>query len=422
MSEFDKVIGYEDIKMELKRFCDVIRNPEKYKKMGVQSPRGILLHGDPGLGKSLMAKCFIAESGRTVITLRKDKPDGDFVNAIRKTFEKAKKEAPCIVFFDDMDKFANEDNMHRDAEEYVAVQAGIDDCKDIEVFVLATVNDKWSLPDSLIRAGRFDKVIGFKNPTGTDAIKIIQHFLEGKQTVGDVNAVEIARLIEGHSCAELESVINEAGIYAGYESRELIEQRDIVKACMRLLFGAPECTNSKENPYARHVAVHEAGHAVLAEVLEPGSVNLVSICKFSGSAAGITKLRKTDYEEYSKELMENKVISVLGGKAATEMVYGIADVGCNSDMHEAFDTVTEFVDNICSLGFQTFEGNNSSGYLLEMKDRLVSMEMERYYQMAKKLIATNRDFLDAMTEALMDKQTLTCEDIGLIRKNCCHVV
>jgi cell division protease FtsH len=349
MSEFDKVIGYEDIKLELKRYCDILKNPEKYRKLGVQTPRGVLMYGNPGLGKSLMAKCFIAESGRKVFTLRKNQSDGDFVNTIRETFEKAKQEAPCIVFLDDMDKFANEDREHPDAEEYVAVQAGIDECKGTEVFLLATVNDRRSLPDSLRRAGRFDKLIGFNNPTGEDAVKIIAHYLAEKQTVGDVNAEEVARLIEGKSCAELESAINEAGIYAGYDGREQIERKDIIKACMRVLFDAPELMNPKESVYTRHVAVHEAGHTVLAEILEPGSVNVVSI------------------------------------------------------------------------GFQAFEGNNSSGYLLEMKDRLVAAEIERYYRIAKKIIAENRAFLDAVTDALMEKQTLTCEDIAEIRSRCSSV-
>ena len=411
MREFDKIIGYEDIKIELKRFCDVLKNPDKYEKVGVKPPVGVMLYGKPGLGKTLMAQCFIKESGRKTFTIRKDKPDGDFVNTIRETFEKAKEEAPSIVFLDDMDKYANEDNLHKNAEEYVAVQTQIDECKGLEVFVLATVNDRWSLPDSLVRAGRFDKLIEFKNPQGEDAIKIIAHFLEDKEVVGDVNAEEIARLIEGHSCAELEGVINEAGIYAGYEGREKIAQEDIIKASMRLLFDAPECMSERNHVYLEHIAVHEAGHAVLAEILNPGSVNLVSVCKFHGSTEGITKFRRDEELEYSKEYMEHKVISVLGGKAATEIVYGISDTGCNIDMHKAFDLVAKFVDNICSFGFSAFAENNSSGYLLEMKDRMIAMEMERYYQIAKKLLIENRVFLDAMMSELVKKQTLTCKDV-----------
>ena len=122
MSKFDKVVGYEDIKAELIRICDVVKNPEKYDRLGVHMPRGVMLWGDPGVGKSLMAKCFIEESGCKSFTIRKDKPDGDLVNVICDVFAEAKAEGRAIVFLDDLDKFANEDEKHPDAEEYVAVQ------------------------------------------------------------------------------------------------------------------------------------------------------------------------------------------------------------------------------------------------------------------------------------------------------------
>ena len=109
MSEFEKIIGYEDIKAELARFASVLKEPERYSKLGVTTPSGILLYGEPGLGKTLMAKCFIAETGCKVFTLRKEKPNGDFVNQIKETFEAAKKDSDgvTIIFLDDMDKFAN---------------------------------------------------------------------------------------------------------------------------------------------------------------------------------------------------------------------------------------------------------------------------------------------------------------------------
>lgn len=110
MSKFDKVVGYEDIKAELIRICDVVKNPEKYARLGVQTPRGIMLWGEPGLGKTLMAKCFIEESGCKTFIIRKEKPDGEMVNTIRDVFNKAKAEGRSIVFLDDLDKFANEDN------------------------------------------------------------------------------------------------------------------------------------------------------------------------------------------------------------------------------------------------------------------------------------------------------------------------
>ena len=418
MSEFDKIIGYEDIKAELARFASVLKEPERYSKLGVTTPSGILLYGEPGLGKTLMAKCFIAETGCKVYTLRKEKPDGDFVNQIKDTFEAAKKESEgvTIVFLDDMDKFANEDHFHRDAEEYVAVQSCIDNCKGHGVFVFATVNDKFCLPNSLLRAGRFDKVLEVVAPKGKDAASIINYFLSQKHTVGNIDTEEIYRLMEGRSCADLETVINEAGIYAGYAGKTKIDHDDVVKACMRMMFDSPECINPVDTANTQNIAVHEAGHAVIAEVLDPGSVTLVSVCRHSGSVQGLTKTYRPDGYRVSKELQEHAVIGCLGGKAATEMLYGVADVGCNADMHKVFDTVTCFVDDYCTLGFETFEGNNPSGYLLEKKDRLIASEIERYYQIAKRIITENRAFLDAVVAALMEHNTVTYREMQRIKE------
>ncbi|MBQ7643195.1 MAG: ATP-binding protein [Clostridia bacterium] len=163
MKEFDKTVGYKNVKIELERICDIIRNPEKYRKLGVSTPKGLLLYGNPGLGKTLMAKCVVEASGRKSYVLRKTMPDGDFVKEISAIFSEAKENAPSVVFLDDIDKFANEDDYHKNAEEYVTIQSCIDDCKDEEVFVLATANELDSLPDSLLRAGRFEKTIKIKN-------------------------------------------------------------------------------------------------------------------------------------------------------------------------------------------------------------------------------------------------------------------
>jgi cell division protease FtsH len=417
MSEFDKIIGYEDIKAELSRFADVLKEPEKYSKLGVNIPNGILLYGEPGVGKTLMAKCFIAETGCEFFTLRKEKPNGDFVKEIKDTYEAAKKEKGIsIVFLDDMDKFANEDDDHKDAEEYVAVQSCIDDSKGSGVFTFATVNTKFCLPESLLRAGRFDKQIGVGIPKGKDAERIIEHFLNQKQVLDDIDVVEISRLMEDRSCAELETVINEAGIYAGFSGKKLIEQDDITKACMRVLFDSPECISQFDSKNDKYIAVHEAGHAVISEVLDPGSVTLVSICRYSGSVQGITNIHKPDDYKLSKELIENDIISTLGGKAAIEVVYGIADIGCYSDMVDVFGMVSSLVDDSCALGFETYTRRDSSSYLRERKDRLVASEVNRYYQIAKRIIVENRPFIDAVTEALLDQKTVTYREMQRIRQ------
>ena len=177
MSGFESVIGYEESKAELMRYADALQHPEKYKKLGLSMPRGVLLYGEPGLGKTTMAEAFVDFCKLPTFHLRKEKPSGDFINEIRATFETARESSPSIVFLDDMDKFANEDHNHRDASEYVAIQAGIDDSKEFDVFVIATANDKRSFPDSLLRVGRFDKTIKLSVPTGSDSEKIIRYYL-----------------------------------------------------------------------------------------------------------------------------------------------------------------------------------------------------------------------------------------------------
>ncbi len=282
--------------------------------------------------------------------------------------------------------------------------------------MLATVNDMDCLPDSLIRAGRFDKVIQLDSPGMKEAEQIIAHFLSRKQIMGDVDTEELARLMDGRSCAELETIINEAGIYAGFAGKEKIDQEDIVKANMRMMFDSPECMNPGDTADTRMAALHEAGHAVVAEVLNPGSVTLISVCRSVGSIEGFTKFSCPEGFASSKELREHDVISGLGGKAAVEVVYGMADMGCNSDMHRIFDKVSAFVDNTCALGFETFERYNSSPYLVEKKDRLIASEVARYYQIAKRILIENREFLDAVTETLIDRKTITFRDMQHIRE------
>ena len=217
MSPFDRIIGYQSIRKELERTADALKNTEKYSRLGASAPRGLLLWGEPGVGKTLMAFSLIEASGRKHFICRKNQPDGDFINDIRKVFEQAMKDAPSIVFLDDLDKFANNDEEHKDSEEYVTVQSCIDAAKDFDVFVLATANSIDELPDSLIRAGRFDRCVRVTAPTGQDAVEIIRHYLSSKTFVSDIDPEVVAGIMAGYSCAELETAVNKAGLLAGYE-------------------------------------------------------------------------------------------------------------------------------------------------------------------------------------------------------------
>ena len=417
MKHFDKIIGYGSIKKEMMRICDIMRNEDLYKNLGVNTPSGLLLHGNPGVGKTTMATCFIAASGRKAFVCRKDKPDGDFVNSIKETFDEAAANAPSIVFLDDMDKYANGDDRHRNCEEFVTVQSCIDAVKGKGVFVLATINDEDALPRSLLRAGRFDSRIHVAAPRGEDAEKIVEYYIRQKKFVAEVDVRTVTRLLDGASCAELETVINEAGVYAGFMRKEKIEMEDIVSACLRVIHQAPEAENAYSPVVLERIAYHEAGHAVMAELLEPGSVNFVSVRPHGGNTGGFTSYYQPDEYWVCPSMMENRVLSLLGGKAASEIRFSEVDTGTGSDLNRAFRIMGRFVDDFCSHGFGHYTSSENSNELLAGRDACVHTEMERLYKQTKKMLTEHRAFLDGVAHALMKKDVLTAKEIEKIKED-----
>ncbi len=419
MKEFDRIIGYEEVKRELIKICDTMRNPDKYAKIGSRTPKGLLLYGEPGVGKSLMCECLIQASGRKAYICRRDEDDNLFIGKIRETFEEAKENAPSIVLLDDMDKFANDDDKHKDSPEYVAVQACIDSVKKDEVFVLATCNGLEKLPESLLRVGRFDQTIQISNPCGEDAEKIVSYYLKDKNCAEDVNAKVIARLLNGNSCASLETMVNEAGIYAAYANKEKIEKEDMIAAALKIIYKAPESMKKQNEEVLKLTAIHEAGHAVVTEILEPGAVSIVSIRNNTGEIGGITGYARNDDLYFNNyDMMQDRVIMSLGGKAATEICLGIVDAGTRDDVDRAFHIVGRFARCISAYGFEYFEDYSSSHKKEDELSSRVAHEVSNYYLKAKEIIAKNREFLDKLVQALLEKETLLTDDVQAIKQTC----
>lgn len=411
---FESIIGYKAIKLELSRILDQLKHPEKYAELGVTEPHGLLMHGVPGVGKSTMARCIVEASGRRSFVCRKDKSNGDFVNEIVRMFDEAAEAEPSIILLDDLDKFANEDERHCDAEEFVTVQSCIDKVKDKRVFVVATANNIRKLPGSLTRPGRFDHILELRSPEGQDAEDIVAFYLSKKSYVADMDVKRIARLLEGRSCAQLETVINQAGAYAAFEGKKQVEMTDMIKAILRIVFEAPESFD-KDPSTLPLTACHEAGHALVAELLQPDSVNLVTVLNHDSYAAGIISLHRDDGYFHYKKMMENRVMCLLAGKAAVEICYGAIDTGANSDLHRAFDIVHRFVDHYCSFGFSQFVfDQTSSNEVLDRRDSRVAAEMEHYYAQTKQLIVENREKLDKLIARLVEEKTLLGDQVQAI--------
>ncbi len=413
MGRFENVIGYAVVKEKLNMALDAMLDSEKYRKLGVTIPKGILLDGEPGVGKTLLAKEFVKESKRKSFTIRKNKADGDFVDLIREIFSEAAKNTPSIILLDDMDKFANEDSYHCNAEEYVTIQSCIDDVRDKDVFVIATTNSLKNMPDSLLRSGRFDWVFKLKVPDTEDSEKIFAYYLKDKRVERDVDTMELARFARGYSCASLEKVVNDAGLHAGYEGRELISQEDLKQSCLRTFYGMRSSVKTVPAAKQRRVAVHEAGHVVVSELLQPGSVDFASISCSSGSRAeGFISRMPNDEADYLFEGIENQIMISLAGKAAVEVVTGETDTGAIRDMHTAFDRTREILDDHTSYDFDSWcHGDETAENIFTNLDRATGVEVARYYKKVKQLLVRNREYLDAVIEELYAKKTISYKDI-----------
>lgn len=427
MSSFDQIIGYEQEKKELNQIADVLKNSDIYKKLGVSSPRGLLLHGEPGVGKTLMANALIAESGRNIFVCRKDRPNGAFVKSIKSIFAQAAEQVPSIVFLDDMDKFANGDSNHRDAEEYVTVQSCIDEYKSADVFVLATVNNIEKLPQSLLRAGRFDRILKVSAPRGEDALQIISHHLKKKNFMAEIDEKNIARIMNGRSCAELETVVNEAGLRAGYERAQKITMKHFLQACLKMIFQVslvptdePCARDGRSEEERKRIAYHEAGHAVVSEILIPDSVTLVCTRGQKGREGGFTSYYNDDVD--ALRLRNTSIVRCLAGMAATEQKFGVVDIGTENDLDQAFRMVGDGIVDNCSCGFRFHSINYSSSEDLRAeREQAAPCEMERYYRKAKEILACNNVFFEKVAQALLKKDLLTMADLKELKKGCALV-
>ena len=421
MNNFDRVIGYAKEKEELLRLCDVLKNSAKYTRLGVKIPKAILLYGEPGLGKTLMAKAFIAETGRKVFQCKKNKSNGEFVAEIKSTFENAIKDAPSIIFFDDMDKFA-EDNLQQNCnkEEFVAIQTGLEDIVDQDVFVIATANDIYYLPDSLMREGRFGKQIEFTAPTFTDSVKIIQHFLAGKQISDEISAQSLAHILSGHSCAMLENVINEAGIYAAFANRDKITYDDIKYAISHIMLKRSNSQEMDERTKWR-VSYHEAGHAIV-HLLNHRDIGCLAIGKFGkdglvmGACCISNPTVRCTYQD-----SENYIMSLLAGRASVEIQFGEIDQGAIKDLQSAMNEIEDNLERLATNGFEylylrdRYSSAQSVNQLDKNQDKKVRL-IEEYYNRTKMFLLQNKLLLDKLAQELYHKEVLLYDEICAITK------
>ena len=414
MSAFDRIIGYEAVKKELYQIIDMLKNKELYEKMGAKFPKGVLIYGAPGLGKTMLAEALIDESKIKSYVLKKNKPDEELIKEINNVFEEATKQSASIILIDDIDKFSSKDEKDCDDDVFVTLQSGIDSVRSSNVLVVATANNIGKLPISLKRSGRFDRKIEMTIPSDEDARKIIEYYLKTKCVNENLNYEDVAKMISYTSCADLETLLNEAAINATYLRKDSIDIDDIVKAYLRSVYKIADEVYNCTKEEIESVSLHEAGHAVIAEVLQPGSVGLISFKNNNSSLQGFTRMCKE-----LKRRPEN-IVTALGGKVAVEQFYqGRCGSGCQSDINTALMLLYSGIDGsgTCGLGFISVEGVNRSEMLTSKTEAAVHAELERYMFVARDILLKNKDFLMQLAEKLREKKTLLYSDIQNIKKN-----
>ena len=428
---FDDVAGLEEEKHEMIEIVDFLKNPERFNQMGAKIPRGVLLCGQPGTGKTLIAKAiageakvpFISMSGSEFIEMFA----GLGASRVRKLFEKAKKVSPCIVFIDEIDAIGSRRNSNGGAEsennqtlnQLLVEMDGFD--TEETVIVLAATNRPEMLDKALLRPGRFDRriTIGLPDMRGREAILKIH--AKDKKFADDVDLKSIAEDTATFTGADLANILNEAAIIATINEHEAITNKDIEDAVKKVTVGLEKQSRVISEKDKKLTAYHEAGHAIVSSQLETQKgVKEVSIIP-RGVAGGYT-MYKSDEDKYyiSKTEMQEKLVALLGGRAAEKIVLNDISTGASNDIEVATDIAKNMITKYGmseTLGPISINTDNDPYELQLLGEKFgdaigaeVKILLDNAYTTAQKLIIENRDKLDRVAGALLEKEVISAEE------------
>ena len=427
---FKDVAGLDEEKNELIEVVDFLKEPKKFQEMGAKIPRGILLCGKPGTGKTLIAKAIAGEAGVPFISMSGSEFIEMFAglgaSRVRKLFEKAKKIAPCIVFIDEIDAIGArrtnasgaESENNQTLNQLLVEMDGFDTNE--TVIVLAATNRPEMLDKALLRPGRFDRQITIAAPDARGREEILKIHGKNKKFADDIDLKNIAEDTAGFTGAELANVLNEAAIVATINKHKKIQMNDLEEAVKKVTVGLEKHSRVISDKDKRLTAYHEAGHAIVSKFLETQTdVKEVSIIP-RGLAGGYT-MYKTNEDKYyiSKTEMEEKLIALLGGRAAEKIALNDISTGASNDIEVATeiakDMVTVYgmsdtVGPICLKQKEPYENR----ILGENIDDVIGAEVKRMidiaYKRAQEIILAHMDKLQQVAERLLEKEIISAEE------------
>lgn len=438
---FSQVAGLQEEKEDLEEIVDFLKAPKKYIQVGARIPKGVLLVGPPGTGKTLLAKAVAGEAGVPFFTIS----GSDFVemfvgvgaSRVRDLFEEAKKNAPCIIFIDEIDAVARKrgtgmggghDEREQTLNQLLVEMDGFGVNEGI--IVMSATNRVDILDPAILRPGRFDRKVMVGRPDVKGREEILRVHAKGKPLGDDVDLLQIAQTTAGFTGADLENLLNEAAINAAKEDRVYVKQNDIRKAFVKVGIGAEKKSRIISEKEKKITAYHEAGHAILFHVLpDVGPVYSVSIIPTGTGAAGYTMpLPEKDEMFNTKGKMLQDITVSLGGRIAEEIIFDDITTGASQDIKQATamakSMVTKFgmsevlgLINYDNDSDEVFVGRDfahtSRGYGEEVAgqiDREVKRIIDECYAKAKAIIEEHQSVLHACADALLEKEKITREE------------
>ena len=439
---FSDVAGVEEAKEEVVELVEFLRDPEKFQKLGGKIPRGVLMVGQPGTGKTLLAKAIAGEAKVPFFTIS----GSDFVemfvgvgaSRVRDMFEEAKKRAPCIVFIDEIDAVGRHrgaglggghDEREQTLNQLLVEMDGFEGNEGI--IIIAATNRPDVLDPALLRPGRFDRHVVVPLPDIRGREQILKVHMRKAPVADDVNAAIIARGTPGFSGADLANLVNEAALFAARSDKRFVEMEDFDKAKDKIMMGAERKSMVMSEYEKRLTAYHEAGHAIVGRLVPSHDpVYKVSIIP-RGRALGVTMfLPEQDRFSASKERVESQISSLFGGRVAEELIFGVDHVttGAANDIERVTELARNMVtkwglsERLGPLAYGEDEGEVFLGRSVTQQktvsdetahaiDEEIRRIVDRNYQRSKDLLEANLETLHSMAEALMMYETIDAEQI-----------
>ncbi len=434
------VAGLKEEKEELEEIVEFLRDPAKFTKVGARIPKGVLLEGAPGTGKTLLAKAIAGEAGVPFFSIS----GSDFVemfvgvgaSRVRDLFEEAKRHAPCIVFIDEIDAVARRrgtgmggghDEREQTLNQLLVEMDGFGVNEGI--IVMAATNRVDILDPAILRPGRFDRKISVNRPDVGGREDILKVHAKNKPLAEDVDLKQIAQTTAGFTGADLENLLNEASIVAAKENRAYVVQEDIKKAFIKVGIGSEKKSRIITDKEKKITAYHEAGHAILFHVLpDVGPVYTVSIIPTGLGAAGYTMpLPENDEMFITKGTMLQDIMVSLGGRIAEEIIFGDITTGASSDIKKATKAARDMVtrygmsenigvinygsdDDEVFIGRDLAHAKSHSELIAGEIDREVRRIIDECYAKAKAIILENSDVLHGCADLLLEKEKIGREE------------